>query len=129
MVHFCGALLLAALACVPWTGVTAAAVAWGLVRLAGLVYMAVVVRKMLTQTGYRPEFEDWLFHALLPTAAYAALLLSAFLARAAARAALDTVGVAALALLFTGIHNAWDTVIYHVFTQRARHRPLPPPGA
>lgn len=31
-------------------------------------------------------------------------------------------GVAAVALLllFTGIHNAWDAVIYHVFVKRGR---------
>jgi len=29
--------------------------------------------------------------------------------------ALFGVGAAALLLLFTGIHNAWDAVAYHVF--------------
>jgi hypothetical protein len=34
------------------------------------------------------------------------------------RDALFGVGAAALLLLFTGIHNAWDTVAYYVFVQK-----------
>jgi hypothetical protein len=30
------------------------------------------------------------------------------------------VAVAALLLLFIGIHNAWDAVTYHVFVNRGR---------
>jgi hypothetical protein len=28
------------------------------------------------------------------------------------------VGAAALLLLFVGIHNAWDSIAYHVFVKR-----------
>jgi hypothetical protein len=34
------------------------------------------------------------------------------------RAALFAVGASALLFLFIGIHNSWDTVSYHVFTDR-----------
>jgi len=67
------------------------------------------------QTAYQPEFEDWLFHVLLPFAAYLVLALSAWAAHSYVRVALFGVGAAALLLLFIGIHNAWDTVTYHVF--------------
>jgi hypothetical protein len=73
---------------------------------------------MRVQTTYRPEFEDWLFHALLPGAAYVMLALSAFAAPAHTREALFAVGGATLLLLFVGIHNAWDSVAYHVFSNR-----------
>ena len=33
---------------------------------------------------------------------------------------LFVVAAAALLLLFTGIHNAWDAVTYHVYFQRHR---------
>jgi len=62
--------------------------------------------------------EDWLFHVLLPFASSAMLAGSALAARAHARPALFVAGAAALLLLFIGIHNAWDTVTYHVFVQR-----------
>jgi uncharacterized membrane protein len=70
---------------------------------------------MLVQAAYRPELEDWLFHFLLPFGAYVLLAISAFAAATHAREALFGVGAAALLLLFSGIHNAWDAVAYHVF--------------
>jgi len=59
-----------------------------------------------------------LFHVLLPLAAYAILALSAVAAPSHTREALFGVGAAALLLLFIGIHNAWDSVVYHVFVNR-----------
>jgi hypothetical protein len=77
---------------------------------------------MRKQTAYRPVFEDWLFHAVLPLAAYATLAASAMVAYSNARAALFLVGAATLLFLFVGIHNSWDAVTYHVFVQRAQQR-------
>ncbi|HTV53830.1 MAG TPA: hypothetical protein VMI06_02840 [Terriglobia bacterium] len=122
IVHFGAALLLAAILCVPWQGAASAAVLWGLLGLSGLVYEIIVTRRMRVQDIYTPEFEDWLFHALLPFAAYVTLAGSAYAARENVRGALFAVGAAALLLLFIGIHNAWDAVTYHVFVQRRRER-------
>jgi hypothetical protein len=68
---------------------------------------------MRTQTVYTPEFEDWLFHVLLP----GALAGSACAARWRVDAALFGTA-AALLLLFIGIHNAWDAVTYPVFVRK-----------
>jgi hypothetical protein len=65
----------------------------------------------------------WLYHALLPFAAYAALGASACVAHSHARPALFLVAAAALLLLFIGIHNAWDTVTYHVFVRKRDQNP------
>jgi hypothetical protein len=115
IVHFGAVLLVSAVLCAPWRAITPAAVLWGLTGLGGVVYASIVARRMRSQTTYRPEFEDWLFHALLPMAAYSMLALSAFAASSHTRRALFGVGAAALLLLFSGIHNAWDNVTYHVF--------------
>ena len=42
--------------------------------------------------------------------------------------AVFVVGGAALLLLFIGIHNAWDTVTYHVFVRRRERRDSDPHG-
>ena len=118
VVHFGVVLLLSALLSAPWDGIGTVALVWGLVGLSGIAYVAVVARRMRAQTVYKPVFEDWLFHVLLPLAAYAMLAGSAFAARSHARTALFLVGTAALLLLFVGIHNAWDTVMHLVFVQR-----------
>ncbi len=121
VVHFGAVLLLSALGNVPWGGVGAVAALWGLMGLCGTAYTFVVSRRMRAQNAYRPVFEDWLFHALLPLAAYATLAAAALLARAYTRPALF-VAAAALLLLFVGIHNAWDTVTHLIFVrERERH--------
>ena len=128
IVHFGAVLLLSAILSAPWHGVATTAVLWGLVGLSGIVYEIIVARRMRMQIVYTPEFEDWLFHVLLPFAAYATLAISAFAARAHTHEAMFGVAAAALLLLFVGIYNAWDAVTYHVFVkkggqQEAERRP------
>ena len=118
IVHFGTVLLLSALMRVPWPSVAIAAAVWGVMGIGGFVYALIVIRRIRRQTVYRPEFEDWFFYAMLPLAAYAILAASAFAASGNPRAALFGVGAAALLLLFVGIHNAWDSVAYHVFSRR-----------
>jgi hypothetical protein len=122
VVHFGVVLLLSAVVSAPWQGIGAVAVLWGLVGLSGVAYSVVVARRLRAQTFYKPVFEDWLFHALLPFAAYATLAGSAYAAHSRARPALFIVGAASLLLLFVGIHNAWDTVTHLVFFQRRGKR-------
>jgi hypothetical protein len=118
IVHFGAALLLSALQRVPWQAVILAAAIWGLIGVSGVAYSVIVARRMRVQTTYEPEWEDWWFHSLLPFAAYAMLVLSACVAPLYMREALFGVGGAALLLLFIGIHNAWDAVVYHVFVNK-----------
>jgi hypothetical protein len=47
---------------------------------------------------------------------------SAYVVHSHARPALFVVGAATLLLLFVGIHNAWDTVTYHVFVKKREQR-------
>jgi hypothetical protein len=118
IIHFSAALLLSALVSAPWHGIGAVAVLLGLVGLSGLIYVAIVVPRLRSQTGYNPVFEDWLFHVLLPFAAYVALIVSALIASSHLGEALFAIGAAALLLLFIGIHNAWDAVTYYLFTRK-----------
>lgn len=125
VVHFGTVLGLSGVLSAPWDGIGAATVLWGLVGLSGVVYVVIVIRRMRVQAAYQPEFEDWLFHVLLPFAAYLTLAVSAYAARSHLREALFGVGAAVLLLLFIGIHNAWDAVMYHVFVRtkdNERHR-------
>ena len=115
IVHFCMVLALAALLRVPWPSMTEAAVLWGLAGTCGVAYELIVARRMHVQSAYQPDLEDWAFHAILPLAAYAILALSALAASSHTHEALFGVGAATLALLFIGIHNAWDAASFHVF--------------
>jgi hypothetical protein len=84
----------------------------------GVVYSVIVARRVRTQTTYKPEFADWLYYVLIPLATYAALALSAFASSSYTHEALFAVGAVALLLLFEGIHNAWESVAYHVLVSR-----------
>ena len=123
IVHFVAVLALSGILSAPWDGIGAAAVSWGLLGLAGVVYDVIVIQRLRRLTAYRPEFEDWLFHVLLPVAAYVTLAVSAVAALSHLREALFAVGAAAMLLLFSGIHNAWDAVTYHVFVKTADEDP------
>jgi len=117
VVHFGVVLLLSAIISAPWDEIGIVEVLWGGVGIIGIGYVVIVARRMRAQKVYKPVFEDWLFHVLLPLAAYAMLAGSAFAARSHVRTALFIVGAAALLLLFVGIHNAWDTVMHLVFVE------------
>ena len=118
IVHFGVVLLLSGVLSAPWHAITPAATVWGLLGLTGVVYTAIVTRRLRIQTAYRPVAYDWVFHALLPFAAHTTLAVSALAVGSHPRDALYAVAGAALLLLFIGIHNAWDAVTYHVFVKR-----------
>jgi hypothetical protein len=112
IIHFCAVLLMSAILSAPWRGLSRVSLTLGACGLAGVVYGVIVVRRARRQTGYRPVFEDWLWHGVLPLIAYALLLIASFALPRYPRRVLFLVGATALLLLFIGIHNAWDTVTY-----------------
>jgi hypothetical protein len=114
IVHFSVVLLLAALLRAPWDSIAAVSLACGVTGFGGMAYALVTARRMGAQSVYKPDAEDWLFHAVLPFVAYATLAASAFAALSHMHDAMFAIAGATLALLFTGIHNAWDSTTYHV---------------
>ena len=119
IVHFSSVLLLSAVLHAPWESIAVAAMIWGALGFVGVAYSLAVIRRMFKQSVYKPVLEDWLFHAATPLVSYAVLAMSSFEARRHTRESLFCVGGAVLLLLFSGIHNAWDGVSYHVFVKVA----------
>jgi hypothetical protein len=121
VVHFCAALLVAAIFSAPWGGLGPPGVAVAVAGVCGFVYSVAVLRRALRQRVYKPVLEDWIWHAALPILAYAALVHAGVRLSRASADTLFLVGGAVLLLVFIGIHNAWDTVMY-VTLERARER-------
>jgi hypothetical protein len=119
VVHFCAVLLMSATLSAPWHTLTPAAWVLGASGVAGVCYAALVTVRARRQTGYKPVFEDWIFHSILPFAAYGALLVAAAVMIRDSTASLFCIGAVSLLLLFVGIHNAWDTVTYIATTRMA----------
>lgn len=120
IVHFSAVLLLSALLRAPWPTIAPVAALCGAIGVGGVVYTVFVIRHVRRQTVYQPDLQDWTYFVLLPFVAYVILAISAVATEFFGTTdALFGVGGAALLLLFTSIHNAWDSVAYHVFVQRA----------
>src|SRR6476660_3643567 len=77
VIHFCVVLGIAGLLSAPWENVGTPAVIRALVGVLGLVYAGVVTARARRQTDYRPVWEDWLWHSILPGIAYLLLTVGA----------------------------------------------------
>ncbi|MFL5577609.1 MAG: hypothetical protein ACJ79S_16765 [Gemmatimonadaceae bacterium] len=118
IVHFCSVLLVSAVLSAPWHALSSAALVLGAGGVLGVGYVLLVTRRA-RRTRYRPVLEDWIWHVGLPFLAYAILLAAAIALGRSATGALVMIAATALLLLFIGIHNAWDTVIYLALEQVA----------
>jgi hypothetical protein len=112
VVHFCVALFVAAILSAPWPALWNAAVLLGLAGLGGVFYVLIVIRRARSQNVYVPVLEDWLGHTIFPFISYAALAVAAVTLPSHPLPALFVIGGTTVLLVFTGIHNAWDTVTY-----------------
>jgi hypothetical protein len=115
IVHFCVALVVAAILSAPWATIRGPQVLRGLMGWLGVAY-AVTVGVRAQRTHYRPVLEDWIFHVALPFAAYIAIAIAALVLGEYATSGLFSIAAATLLLLLVGIHNAWDTVTFIAFT-------------
>jgi energy-converting hydrogenase Eha subunit E len=114
VVHFGAVLLLSVILSAPWPVISALRLALATFGATGAVYMLIVLRRARRQTDYKPVFEDWLFHAVLPLLSYGGILAAAWGLPHRTTPLLFVVGAAGVLLVFIGLHNAWDTVTYVV---------------
>ena len=133
MVHFCVALLVAAVVSAPWHRIWSVAAAISAIGLGGIIYGCTVIARAVKQTGYKPVFQDWLWYMALPLIAHVTYVIAGLLLPRLADASLFFIGTATLLLLLIGIHNAWDTVTYIAIDMRktatdaSPHQPVAPP--
>ncbi|MDQ6770786.1 MAG: hypothetical protein M3Z54_12455 [Gemmatimonadota bacterium] len=133
IVHFCAVLLISAILSMPWPDVSQAAVVAAVCGVLGIGYTLIVIRRAGRTRNYKPEMEDWIWHAVLPLLAYFTLLVSAVSISFSHVPAFFGIAAFALLLLFVGIHNAWDSVTYMAVkslqTRKEKSRASAPPAS
>jgi hypothetical protein len=112
VVHFCSALFVSAALSAPWRSLQGAGITVAGCGFAGAAYAIAVARRARRQTAYEPVFEDWLWHVALPLVAYTVLLVAAIILPRVTTPSLFMIAATTLLLVYIGIHNAWDTVVY-----------------
>jgi hypothetical protein len=118
VLHFGGALVVSAIMSAPWLQALNAGRALSLAGAAGVVYIAIAVRRMVKQARYEPVAEDWFWYSIFPAASYLTLVIAGITVVHDMHRSLFAVGAATLSLLCIGIHNAWDSVTYIAMTRR-----------
>ena len=117
IVHFTAVLLLSSAMVAPWPGTLTLACVLAIAGLAGFVY-SIRTTVGMRRAAYRPLWEDWIFHAVLPFASHIGLMAATVSLFAGKQCgALYTVAAVNILLLVIGIHKAWDTVTWHVFAR------------
>jgi hypothetical protein len=112
VVEFCLALLIAAAMTVPWPTVACLSAFLGAAALLAIAYSSWVVQRAQADSDYEPDLEDTLSYIVLPVVLYGVMLAGAIGLAFVPRVALFVLAGTALALIFLGIHNAWDVVTY-----------------
>lgn len=122
-VHFGAALWMSALLCIPGQTAFTLAVLLVATGVAGLIYCATLISRMLgfSSVAYKPFSSDWIWNVVLPVLAYLALAVTGAALPYEVAPCLYAVSAAVLLLLFIGIHNAWDVVVW-MTTERHAHR-------
>jgi hypothetical protein len=112
VVHFCAVLLLAGILSAPWQTFSSLAWVLGVLGLGMVSYMIGVMRQMAKVPQYQTPLKDWFWYMVFPFIAYVVIVGAAIALPASPALALYLISAAMLALLFLGIHNAWDLVTY-----------------
>lgn len=121
VVHFGVVLLLAVILSAPWSALSNLGLVLSLLGLAVVVYLIIVVRRMRHVPDYPTPLKDWLWYMVFPLGAYIAVIVAAIALATDPSLALSIISLAMVVLLFLGVHNAWDLVVF-ILIERSRFK-------
>ncbi len=111
VIHFCTALLVSALMTAPWPTAASLGVCLGACGLAGMAYSLRIIWHA-RDAEYEPDLEDRIWYIYLPLLGHAALVAGAALIWWRVPWSPVVIAAVALAFLFVGVHNSWDSVTF-----------------
>jgi uncharacterized membrane protein len=110
--HFCSVLFISAMIAMPRRSLATLGVMLALCAFTGGFVTLSAVRRIARFEQYTPVAEDWIWHAVIPSVTYLALLVAAIALPRASEPASYIIASVSLVLLLVGIHNAWDAALY-----------------
>jgi hypothetical protein len=82
--------------------------------LAGAIYSGRILVEFIIRHRFNVDFTDRLFYALVPFLGYLLALVAAVLLFIQSAAGAELIAAALLVLLFGGVRNAWDMMVWIV---------------
>jgi hypothetical protein len=112
VVLFCAVLFIAGVFLAPWPSPGVAGTLVGVTGLVGVIYAIRIGYRTTQLESYSADPSDWMWFTLLPLLGSLAVCVSGFaLVHVPLQASFALAG-ATMLLLFVGIHNAWDVIVY-----------------
>jgi hypothetical protein len=125
VVHFAAALFTCLLVTIPTQSWHTLGGLLGAGGLAGSIYCGKLVIQIIIRHRFNVDLSDRLFYVLLPLLGYLLALIAAVLLFMQSAASANLIAAAVLTLLFAGIRNAWDMMVWIVIKTPSGSGPPP----
>jgi hypothetical protein len=123
VIHFGSVLWIASILSIPGHTALSLAISMAITGLGLTLYSVATIYRMYANIRlYAPAIEDWIFNASLPLMCCLALLVAGALVLHHSVWALYIIGVVTLAMLFIGVHNAWDLAVWITVERPTKQR-------
>jgi hypothetical protein len=94
--------------------------------IAGAVYSGGVLFRVIIRHSFNVDLIDRMFYALIPMIGYLLAVAAALLLFEQSKIGADLIAVGLLVLLFAGVRNAWDMMVWIVLKVPGGAPPSPP---
>jgi hypothetical protein len=125
VIHFGSVLWIASVISIPGHTALSLSISMIVTAIALTIYSIVTIYRMIAnRKQYVPALQDWIWNASLPSLCCLALLGSGLLVFEYPATALYVIGGVTLAMLFIGVHNAWDLAVWITAERPSKQREL-----
>ena len=114
VVHFASVLFACFVAVIPSHGWHSLGGVIGIGGVAGVIYSGRILVNVIIRHSFNVDLTDRMFYALIPLVAYLLAVAAAVLLFEQSRMGADLIALALLVLLFAGVRNAWDMMVWIV---------------
>lgn len=113
VIHFGSVLWIASILSIPGHTALSLSISFIVTAIVLTIYSAVTIYRMYAmRDSYVPALQDWIWNASLPALCCLSLLAAGLMVFEQPVLALYVAGLDTLAMLFVGVHNAWDLAVW-----------------